>query len=106
MIRITRDDGRALAGERKCAQLAIGNPPFFSPATKRFGEGEGRKLYETLKRFVSSGDYAAIIVSNAPLFLASCPRTEAMDWISDHLGDNPDCLLILADCDEEVPEFQ
>lgn len=105
MIVQTKSDGRALVEGRRTAHLAIGQASFFLPATKRFREGEGRKLYETLKRFVSSGDFEAILVSNSPLFLASCPRTEAVQWIRDHLEDSASCLLVLADAGSEGGEL-
>lgn len=104
MIRLTKEESMEMTEGRKAAHLAMGSPAFFTAKTKRFSDG--RKLYETLKRFVSSGDFEVILISNFPLVLADCGRKEVMSWISDHLAHNDECTLILSGVDEsECPEL-
>lgn len=104
MIRLTKEERIEMIEGRKAAHLAMGSPAFFTAGTKRFSDG--RKLYETLKRFVSSGDFEVILVSNFPLVLAGCDRKEVMSWIADHLSHNDACTLILSGVEgAECPEL-
>lgn len=95
MIRLTTDDGRALVEGRKAAYLCLGAPPFIDPAMKRFRDGEERKLYETLKRFISSGSFGAIVVYGFDKVLSSAIKDEVCQWLADHCaGDG--LLLVLS----------
>ena len=76
MIITTMDDGLEFVKDRKYAHLVCGASPVFTAKTKRFREGEGAKLFETLKRFVSSSAFDVILVTNADKMLA---REENME---------------------------
>lgn len=106
MIVFTNGNGGEYLEKSSVAHLACGTPPVFSPRTKRFREGEGRKLFETLKRFVSSGDFSVILVSGFDNVLSSCDRAEVCQWIDDHLRNNDGITLVLASLDpSQVPEL-
>ncbi len=106
MIILTKANGDEYLAGKKFAHLAIGSTTFFQANTKRFREGEGKKLYETLKRFVSSGDFEGILVSNFDLVLASLERADALQWIGDHALEGEDFVLVLNNVDEsDIPEF-
>lgn len=106
MIIATKGDWREHVEGRKTAWLSCGPAGFADAAVKRFAPGDGRRLFETLKRFVSSGDFQAIVVLGFDLVLASCNRQEVLSWIGEHLEDEPGLVLVLCDVDAcEVPEL-
>ena len=104
MIILTESDGREYAEGRHFAHLACGQCGFFYPNTRRLAGG--RQLYEALKRYVSSGDFEAVLVTGFTSVLSGPDRDEAIGWIADHLAGNPFITLILGGVrPEEVPEL-
>lgn len=101
MIITTMDDGLEFVKDRKYAHLVCGASPVFTTKTKRFREGEGAKLFETLKRFVSSSAFDVILVTNADKMLADA-GSDALTWILDHAENDDSMTLVLSGIDENL----
>lgn len=99
MITLTMSDGQEFMKDHRSAHLTIGSCTLFFPSTKRFRQGEGKKLFETVKRFVSSGDFEVILVSNASNALDFEEREDILIWLADHLKNNTECNLVLSGID-------
>lgn len=106
MIVATKGDWSALVQGLKTGYLACGQAPVPMAGVKRFRETDGRRLFESLKRYVSSGDFQAIVVIGFDIVLASCDRSEVLGWIDDHLAQEPGTRLVLCGVDaHDVPEL-
>lgn len=95
------DDGTELVKGRKYAHLACGASSVLTMKTRRFAEGDRAKLFETLKRYVSSGDFDAILVSGADKMLQGA-GSDAVCWMLDHARDDDSFLLVLSGINENL----
>lgn len=64
------------------------------PLTKRFSEGEEKKGYEQLKRWVSSAAFSLIVLDGFGDAFSAMDKADVVKWLTEH-EDEPDFPLLL-----------
>lgn len=64
------------------------------PLTKRFGEGEEKKGYEQLKRWVSSAAFSLIVLDGFGDAFEQMDKADVVKWLTEH-EDEPDFPVLL-----------
>ncbi|GEM_PF-2733007 len=77
----------------KAHALAIAN-------TKKFCLGEAKKMFEQLKRWVSTGSFGSILISGFSKAMEESCAPHIIEWLSDHSSEPGFPTLVLIDDDD------
>lgn len=95
LVVLESGDIQAVTARTKCALLrfAGGTGAVLMPM-KTFAEGEEKKGWEQLKRWVSAASFGAIFLDGFASALPAMDRQEVLSWFDGHL-DEPECPLLI-----------
>lgn len=95
LVVLEGNDIKAVTERTKCALLrfANGTGAVLMPM-KSFLEGEEKKGWEQLKRWVSAASFGAIFLDGFAKAFPQMDKGEVLSWFDGHL-DEPDCPLLI-----------